>query len=187
MKTAIHMIITLFVIGSLSGGFLSYIANWASPKIIQHRQEDTEKAIYTVQPKCKKTEKVKAAFELYRVFSESGDTLGYAMPVEGNGFQGKVRLMIGVTKDATELTGLEILEQSETPGLGQKIVEEDFKKQFANLVTNPLVEWIKGSAPEKKNQIQTITGATISSKSVVEIINTGLETLRTSLNDGGIK
>ncbi len=187
MKTAIHMIATLFIIGALSGGLLSYVANWASPKIAIHRQEDTENAIYQVQPNCKKTEKVEAAFELYRAYGENGDTLGYVMPIEGNGFQGKIRLMIGVTKDATELTGLEILEQAETPGLGQKIVEDDFKKQFVNLITNPLVEWIKGAAPEKKNQIQTITGATISSKAVVAIINTGLETLRKSLNDGGIK
>ncbi len=188
MKTAIHMIATLTILGALSGGLLSYVANWAAPKIAQHRQEDTENAIYLVQTEGKKFEKIKTVdYDLYIVFNSSGDTLGYAMPIEGNGFQGKIRMMIGIKPDLKEITGLEVLEQAETPGLGDRIREDEFRKQFANLVTNPLVEWIKGSKPEKANQIQTITGATISSKSVVAIINDNLVKLRDSIKSGGNK
>ncbi|MFH0735177.1 MAG: FMN-binding protein [bacterium] len=188
MKTAIHMIATLTILGALAGGLLSFVAGWAAPKIAQHRQEDTEKAIYLVQTEGNKFEKVKNVdFDLFMVFNTTGDTVGYAMPIEGTGFQGKIRMMLGVKTDLQEITGLEILEQSETPGLGDRIREDGFRQQFVKLIANPLVEWIKGVKPEKANQIQTITGATISSKAVVAIINDNLAKLRSSINAGGNK
>jgi len=52
------------------------------------------------------------------------------------------------------------------------------KKQFTGLDAVPKVEWVKGKAPNKSNEIQTITGATISSKAVVAIINSALEKAR---------
>ena len=131
MKQTVHMIATLTIIGSLVGALLSYIAGWAAPKIEINKKRDTEEAIYKVQPDTKKFEKVNEAnFEVYKVFDDSGNVLGYAMPYEGNGFQGKIRLMFGIKNDLKELTGLEILEQSETPGLGAKIVDDDFRAQF---------------------------------------------------------
>ena len=49
MKIVIHMLLTLTLIGVISGGLLSRINNWASPKIAEHRRAETEKAIYIVQ------------------------------------------------------------------------------------------------------------------------------------------
>lgn len=185
MNTVIKMLITLAIIGVVSGGLLSEISNWAQPKIEQHRKEATEKAIYMVQPNAKDYKKVEAVdFELYKVFDDSTNTIGYALPFEGNGFQGKIRLMIGVKADLEELVGLEILEQVETPGLGTKVTEEPFTNQFKDLVAEPQVNWVKGAPPTKPNEIQAITGATISSKSVVQIINDGLAKLR-SAEEGG--
>ena len=56
------------------------------------------------------------------------------MPYEGNGFQGKVRLIVGVNKVVDKLVGLKVLEQVETPGLGTKVTEAPFTDQFKNLV-----------------------------------------------------
>jgi len=185
MKTVVKMIITLSVIGIITGALLSQISSWAAPKIAKHRKEATEQAIYLVQPKAKDYEKVNNVdFELYRVFDAQKDTIGYALPYEGNGFQGKIRLMLGVTKKLNSISGLEILEQLETPGLGSKVSEEPFKKQFSDLNAEPEVDLVKGVPPSKANEIQAITGATISSKSVVKIINDGLAKLR-SERDGG--
>ncbi len=188
MKQTIHMIATLTIIASVVGALLSYVAGWAAPKIEMNKKKDTEQAIFKVQPGAKKFEKLDLKeIEVYKVFDDSGKALGYAMPYEGNGFQGKIRLMFGIKNDLKELTGLEILEQAETPGLGAKIVEDDFRKQFLNLVTQPLIEWVKGAKPEKENQIQTITGATISSKAVVAILNDGIKKLSNATNTGGEK
>lgn len=188
MKTIIAMLATLSVIGIVSGGGLALVSGWADPLIAANKKADTERAIFLVQPDAKKYEAVaEVKYELYRVFDASGQPTGYSLPWEGNGFQGKVRLMIGVSPDLTTITSVEILEQVETPGLGTKIAEEPFRPQFNGLKAMPQVDWVKGAPPTKANEVQTITGATISSKAVVAIINDGLAHLRNDMAEGGAK
>lgn len=180
MNTVVKMLVTLTLVGILSGGLLSQVNNWAAPKIKINRQKETERAIFLVQPKAKDYKKVDVDFELYKVFDENGNSLGYALPYEGSGFQGNIRLMVGVKPDLQTLIGLEVLEQVETPGLGTKVTEKPFTKQFEYLTAKPQVDWVKGESPSEPNQIQAITGATISSKAIVEIVNAGLKKLRES-------
>jgi len=92
--------------------------------------------------------------------------------------------MVGLKSNLTEITSIEILEQVETPGLGTKVTEDPFRNQFKGLQITPEVKWIKGAPPTQPNEIQTITGATISSKSVVAIINSGLEKARKLQKEG---
>jgi len=179
MKNVIQMLLVLTIIGIVSGGLLSEVSNWAKPKIAHHRKVETEKAIFKVQPEAKSYEDMSAGgYELYKVFNEKKDFIGYALPYEGNGFQGKIRLMVGIDNKLESMKGLEVLEQVETPGLGTKVTESDFTKQFIELKAVPKIEWVKGAEPDQPNEIQAITGATISSKSVVEIINAGIDKLR---------
>jgi len=188
MKSVIHMLITLTAIGIISGGILSQISGWAAPKIEAHAKAATEKAIFLVQPDAKSYEKVEDVnFELYKVFNQQNEAIGYSLPYEGNGFQGKIRMMVGIKNDLKELVGIEILEQSETPGLGTKVTEEPFRNQFVKLIADPQVNWVKGALPSNPNEIQAITGATISSKSVVAIINAGLTALKDAGLAGGVE
>ena len=185
MKTVIAMLVTLSIIGVVSGGGLARLDQWARPLIAANKKADTERAIFLVQTSAKGYEPVSdVPFELYRVFDETQNPIGYAMPFEGNGFQGKVRIMIGVSADLSTITAIEILEQVETPGLGTKVTEDPFRGQFSGLHADPNVQWVKGVPPSKPNEVQTITGATISSKAVVAIVNDGLTTLRSSLAGG---
>jgi len=187
MKLVLHMLATLCIIGIISGGLLSQINEWAEPKIAEHRKAATEKAIFEVQPEAKSYKTIEAEdLEYYQVFDADSNLYGYALPYEGNGFQGKIRLMIGMDCEFNELTGLKILEQVETPGLGTRVTESNFTDQFKGLKSLPQIDWVKGVAPSKDNEIQAITGATISSKSVVFIMNEGLKKLR-SAKQGGVK
>jgi electron transport complex protein RnfG len=187
MKIVIHMIATLTIIGVIAGGLLSEVNDWAKPLIAKNQKAETEKAIFLVNPAGKSYEVVpNAGFEIYKVFDENKNLIGYSLAYEGNGFQGKIRLIIGLEKDLDKITSIEILEQVETPGLGTKILEDPFRKQFDGLATTPFVEYVKGVPPSKPNQVQTITGATISSKSVVAIINAGLEKARKQKEKGAL-
>ncbi len=180
MKLVIHMLVTLTIIGVISGGVLSEINKWAEPKIIANRKAETEKAIFVVQNEATNYKKVEDAnFELYEVFDDSSNSLGYALPYEGNGFQGNVRLIVGVNKNVDKLVGLKILEQVETPGLGTKVTETLFTDQFKNLFVTPEIKPVKGVEPQNPNEVQTITGATISSKAIVRIVNEGIKKLKT--------
>lgn len=188
MKTILAMIATLSVIGIVSGGGLALVGGWADPLIAANKKADTERAIFLVQPEAKRYELVQGVqYELYRVFDAAGTLSGYSLPWEGNGFQGKVRLMIGVNPDLATITSIEVLEQVETPGLGTKITEDPFRGQFNGLKAVPQVDWVKGAPPTKENEVQTITGATISSKAIVAIVNDGLAHLRSDMAQEGVQ
>lgn len=187
MRTIIRMLAVLTIIGVISGGLLSQISIWSKPKIAAHRELETKNAIFQVLPEGKSFTKMETAnLEVYSVFDDSGKLIGHAVPFEGNGFQGKIRMMAGLTSDLDKVTGLQVLEQVETPGLGTKIVEDPsqkedpywFPNQFKEVETQPMIGVVKNQKPVNKYDIQAITGATISSKAVVQIMNQGIQVLR---------
>ena len=180
MNTSAKMIIVLTLIATISGAVLSSWDNYTAPKIEEHRQRALIAAIADVLPEHDFYEEIRAkALTLYLGINEANDTVGIAFQVTGSGFQGKILLMVGVETDFLKLTGIKVLEQIETPGLGTKIVEDPsnklnpfwFPDQFKGIQTEPEITVVKNKQPEKPTEIQAITGATISSKSIVKIIN----------------
>jgi electron transport complex protein RnfG len=178
MNIILRMLSTLTLIGIISGGLLSLVNNWSAPLIEQHMQEAVRRAISTVHADGVRSEKISTdALELYRVFDEGNRPVGYAMSVTGNGFSDKITLMVGVSEDLESISGIEILKQTDTPGLGARIVESEFKNKFKDLRTTPQVEVIKQGDPAQ-NEIQAITAATITSKAVVDIVNAHMNILK---------
>ena len=110
----------------------------------------------------------------YIGFDASGKKVGAAVTAQEPGFQEEVLLMIGFEMTDGKLIGFKVLDQKETPGLGDKIERDtSFTSQFAGRVT-PL-KGVKARNGETPNEVQTITGATISSRAVIRIINHALE------------
>ncbi|HSD63587.1 MAG TPA: FMN-binding protein [Ignavibacteriaceae bacterium] len=187
MNKVLHIMITLTVIGVIAGGVLALVNIWAEPRIAANQKLETELAIFLVQKEGKSYDQIKInKGELYKVYDEQKNPIGYSLVYEGNGFQGKIRVMIGLQTDLNKITSIEILEQTETPGLGTKVTDPPYKNQYNGLVTSPEIKWVKGKPPAKPNEIQAITGATISSKSVVAIVNEGISELRRLKNEGKI-
>ena len=188
MKQVVHIIATLTLIGIVAGGSLSLVNNWAAPKIAINQKAETEKAIFLVHLDGKKYEEIKnGGFEVYKVFDELNKPVGYSLVYSGNGFQGKIKLMIGLAEDLNKITSIEILEQSETPGLGSKILEAPYKDQYKGLFPNPSIKLVKGVEPSNPNEVKAITGATISSRSVVAIVNEGVAKLKELDSKGALK
>ena len=121
-------------------------------------------------------------YKVYRVFDQPEDgkerLLGWAYVAKGKGFNGDIKLLIGLSPEADGLVGIDVLEDVETPGFGNYINDEErWKSKFRPRNGRPLpldksLVVIK-KAPKADNpyQIQAITGATISSKAVVSIVN----------------
>ena len=112
-----------------------------------------------------------AAPAVYAGYGAGGELVGYAVPGEGAGFQDTIRLLFGYRPERRRVVGLAILESRETPGLGDRIYKDpEFVAEFADLAVEPRVELVKdgGEAP---HQVDAITGATISSRAVVDIVN----------------
>lgn len=96
---------------------------------------------------------------------------GIAMILEGPGFWAPISILVGISPDDFSIKGIEILEQLETPGLGARIEEEEFRDQFkGKFFDKKIVAQIKGKAPGP-NDVSAITGASLTSKSFENIIN----------------
>ncbi|EDN65464.1 Electron transport complex, RnfABCDGE type, G subunit [Beggiatoa sp. PS] len=109
---------------------------------------------------------------LYAGYNVEGHLVGYAIVAEGPGFQDTIRLLYGYRPDEKKIVGMEILESRETPGLGDKIYKDaDFVANFKALTVEPSIVLVKKGTKSKQNQVDAISGATISSKAVVRIIN----------------
>ena len=171
-SNGVQMVVVLVVVGIVSGVVLAGIYKYAQPKIEVHREEERRRAIYSV---LEETEEVKIIRykdrEIYQGLDQKGDTIGYAFEAEGTGFQGKIILMVGLSSDLTKILGIEVLESRETPGLGGKIKEEDFKGQF------------RGLSALKLDEIKAIAGATISAKSVIKIVKEEIAKIKEILKE----
>jgi electron transport complex protein RnfG len=109
---------------------------------------------------------------VYGGYDELGDFVGYAMPAAGPGFQDTIGLLYGYQPDEKIVVGMEVLESRETPGLGDKIYKDAaFVGGFSALSVVPEIIAVKKGTKTRPNEIDAITGATISSKAVVRIIN----------------
>ncbi|AQT69490.1 Na(+)-translocating NADH-quinone reductase subunit C [Anaerohalosphaera lusitana] len=109
---------------------------------------------------------------------EDGETKGYALPVAGKGFWAPIRGVIGFEKDRKTITGIAFYEQNETPGLGGKIMEEDWRRQFQGKVIaqqgKPLQIEPYGSELDQ-NEVEAITGATQTVKRLEVLINEDIQ------------
>ena len=130
---------------------------------------------------------IEAGNKIYSVFQArtDGQTAGWVIKASGQGYADRIELLVGVDAKAATITGLFILDQKETPGLGNKIMEPAWRSQFNNKSTQQQLTAVKTKA-SKANEISAITGATISSKSVCGIINQSLDNLRQPLTDAAL-
>ena len=101
--------------------------------------------------------------------------LGYCFPISGSGLWGTIQALLAVTPDFGKIINIEIVNQNETPGLGGRITENWFKEQFQGkvLFNNSIIRsfvLITENEISEDNEINQITGATASSKAVVDMI-----------------
>jgi electron transport complex protein RnfG len=114
--------------------------------------------------------------EVFGAYDADGRFVGYAIAAEGPGFQDTIRLLFGFDPDRARVVGLQVLESRETPGLGDKIVKDDaFLDGFRDLAVSPRVVVVPNGTSSAPNEVDGITGATISSKAVVKIVNGAAE------------
>lgn len=171
MREYTKMVVVLTVVSLLSGGVLAETYRFAQPKIEKMHEERFAQSVFDVVRGATRFEEVDSAeLSMFRVFDEGEVLVGYAFVAEPAGFQGAIRVMVGVDGDFTKITGMSVLEHSETPGLGSRIAEPVFGGQFIG----------KSVSDEFKveGDIDAVTGATISSTAVANGLKDGIERAR---------
>lgn len=124
-------------------------------------------------------------YPVFQVMDE-GKPAGWVIKAAGQGYAGSIELLLGLNPAGDTISGLFILEQSETPGLGNKITFPDWLNQFAGQETVEPLRVVKGGQTTP-GAIDAITGATISSKGVVGIVNRAVSETKGHLTPGQIE
>lgn len=112
---------------------------------------------------------------------ENEEPVAYAVPFNGPGLWGSITGYIGVDSDIETITGIEFIEQNETPGLGGRISETPYKEQFRGVAIPEAGDFIV-NRPAEGGNVDAVTGATQTSTYVQNMIN---EDLGKFVNEGG--
>ncbi len=178
MKEVIKITSVLTSVCLICAFLLSFAHSLAHEKIILNSKKRVEEAITTLAPEAKDIERIVSEDEeIYKLFDAKGSLIAYAFTAQGQGYQGKIKMLVVSDLSLECLKGIEVVESLETPGLGAKIQKDPFKNQFKNLAVGEGIVCVKGEV-ETKSQIKAITGATVSSQAVVNILNKQLKQIK---------
>jgi len=184
--SSLRLVLTLAVAGLLSGAAIVGIYEATLPTITANKARELREAVFRVLPGVTqmqalayRDDEMVAVAEpgkdepvIYGGYDAEHRFVGYAIPAAGPGFQDTIGLLYGYEPRERLIVGMEVLESRETPGLGDKIYKDlHFVNEFKSLTIDPQIAAVKKGTKTASNQIDAITGATISSKAVVRIIN----------------
>ena len=166
------------------GGALAGVQTALSGKIAENKRQET----YSVIPDLVEGADAGATVELvvegkdgkdarvYKVMGTDGTHRGWVVPARGQGFGDRIEILVGLDAGLATITGLYVLDQKETPGLGDYITSEGFRDRFRGRPADAALVIVKGE-PKAENEVKALTGATISSESVAGIVNEALANL----------
>lgn len=168
----------LLLICAIIAGIVAFVYNLTKEKYAENQAMEKASAIGTIfgfdDGEIPKTETVKGYDNVYLVYDLKNDLIGYCVEVvESSGYNGDITMMVGYDI-VGKVCGVEIVSHSETPGLGAKILNEDFREQFCG---------IDGVIAYK--QVDGVSGATYSSKAVTAGVNQATATLKKALASMG--
>ncbi len=187
MKGMMRLVLALTMITVSAGLILSLVETMTREPIAEQRRLETLRALQAVLPPADNspdqdtvrlvTGQDKRGRDVTRTFfrGRQGKTLtGVAFQVTAaDGYSGNINVMVGVDPSAT-VVGIEILSHNETPGLGDKIDQPEFKEMFAGKNLDN-ADW---RVKKDGGEFDQITGATISPRAVVGAVHKGLEFFR---------
>jgi len=184
-----NYIIQAWLVLLLATGFgaaLAGVQYGLRDRIAANKLADTMSQIPLLVPGAKSGEPAEGFGELlvYKALGADGQLMGWVIRKGDQGFADIIELLIGVGPAGRDITGIYVLDQKETPGLGNKIIEESWRKQFEGKQTTPPLVVVK-SAPTKEDDIEAVTGATISSEAVIGIVNKAVAQFKALLQKGG--
>ncbi|MCP4257199.1 MAG: FMN-binding protein, partial [Planctomycetes bacterium] len=128
----------------------------------------------------------KDTIEAFRAISTEGECVGWSFNAIGPGFADKIELVVAVDKNFEKLAGFDVLASNETPGFGNQIKFDYFRDQFKGAPSESLKLATSGDNTKIDSEIIAISGATISSEAVVDIINNAITQIKKQIQQKGL-
>ena len=180
LKQGLRLGLSLFLITAAAALILSLVNALTAGPIARRQAAERQAAMEAVMPGANVFSELYSVDETIERISGAyiGTTfLGYCVEVAPNGFGGAISLMVGVA-DGGDITGVAILDHSETPGLGARAAQPEFLDQYIGKSGTVTVN-------SGRNAINAVSGATITSKAVTSGVNTALTAVVRYIAEGG--
>lgn len=120
----------------------------------------------------------------YYIYKENGEIKAYAFPIAGKALWGSVDAIVAIDSNLEKMIGMDIITHSETPGLGGRIEEDWFKNQFREVSLDADDGKFFAYPPQKNANIDAITGATLTSVSVKDLLNDNVAKIKENFKKG---
>ncbi len=185
-KEIFKITLNLVIVYMIGGLILAVVYAKTSPVMYRNAVAEKEQALKKLMPEADGIEKlgdwsVHKKHGEYYAARKGGAVIGYLIQSYGKGYSSYINTLIAVDVDFKVLK-INILGHAETPGLGDEIETDGFKKRFAGKDAGHL----KVLRTETTEYVQAISGATISSRAVTEdAVKNGVEFLKKTLREKG--
>ncbi len=189
----------LLIVLSFFFGLLIAVTDAALAAKIEHNKvEKLNRLTVALLPDAKQFEQLdeeievelargkKEKIKVYKAVSQAGDCIGWSFIAAGQGFADKIELVVAVDKDFQKIAGFNVLACNETPGFGDRIKTPYYRNQFVGAPSGELKLVKTGDTGKVDSEIVAITGATVSSEAVVQIINTFMTQIKNRMQEKGL-
>lgn len=172
-KELFNMVATLLIIGGIIGALLGFV-NFKTKDIIAKNKEVSAADLKVVAKDAQDFEKLElvddttSVKEVFLLKDKSGTVIGHLFKVSPKGYKGNIDMLVAIDKDS-KIIGSKIMNMVETPGVGDKINNENFIKQYIN--KDAKSSYSIARVVEKDSDIAGISGATFSSNGFNKGIN----------------
>lgn len=168
----------LFIVAAIAGALLAVTESQTAPKILENKLKQLEQARAEVLPLAKKFQEIKPenpaeGLEYAAGFGDNGELAGIVVNVAPKGYAGPIEMVMGLKADGS-ISGVKILSQKETPGLGTKLADDVFMAPFKKLLQEkPKPVFL---VKQDGGDVDGITAATISSRAFCNGVREALST-----------
>ncbi|MBE3598341.1 MAG: RnfABCDGE type electron transport complex subunit D [Limnochordaceae bacterium] len=172
-RSELQAVLVLVLVTSAAGVLLASFYHATAPLIASQQQKrEIELGLKTLMPEAVTFNRLSQTdgARVFEALDAQGNRVGYGVFTEGQGYHDVIRLAVGIDPEVKELLGVRVLQQSETPGLGSRIEEEGFLGQFAGKSLD--------DAFMPGEDVDGISGATVSSVAVCDIVVQAIEAVR---------
>ncbi|MBU1998087.1 MAG: RnfABCDGE type electron transport complex subunit G [Candidatus Omnitrophota bacterium] len=159
MKDLFKYGLVLGVICAIATGLLAGMNALTQPRIIAQAAEELNNSLKEILPEAASFEAVTREEKIiyYKAYDSRKNIIGAAFKASAKGYSSTIETLVGMLKNG-QITAIKVIDQNETPGLGSQITDKGFCGQFSNKGISGL------------SDIHAITGATISSRAVIDSV-----------------
>jgi Na+-translocating ferredoxin:NAD+ oxidoreductase subunit G len=185
-KDILKITFNLVAVYLVGGMILSVVHALTSPIRYQNKVTAEQSALKSLLPEADRIEKlgdwkIHEKDAKYFVAKKGDDTIGYVVQSFGKGYSSYINTLIAVDKNFRVIK-VKVLDQKETPGLGDEIEGDD----FTNRLKGKDAAHLKVLKTDTTEYVQAITGATISSRAVTDdAVHNGVVFIKAKISGGG--